>query len=97
MPNTIPSALLQEVHDLLSISTVSPELKAVIENQLQSGNMKPHIFQQLLALLREEDRLDKDIQKYSKEIINFDPNQYIDHVQEVVNNEVQQYLKGVQM
>ncbi len=94
MNNTIPSALLQEIQDLLIISTIDQELKAHIQSRLTAGNITPTLFQQLLALLREEDKLDKDMQKYSDEIVNFDPDQYLDHVQAVVNTEAQKYLNS---
>ena len=92
MTYAIPSALLQEAQDLLSISTIDSELKSHISEQLRSGKMKPAIFQQLITLLREEDRLDKDMQKYSNDVLSFDPNQYLDHVQSIVNQEVKNYL-----
>jgi hypothetical protein len=94
MNTTIPSALLQEIQDLLIISTIDPELKTHIQTRLTTGNITPTLFQQLLALLREEDKLDKDMQKYSDEIVNFDPDQYLDHVQAVVNTEAQKYLNS---
>ncbi len=94
MNTTIPSALLQEIQDLLIISTIDPELKVHIQTRLKAGNITPTLFQQLLALLREEDKLDKDMQKYSDEIVNFDPDQYLDHVQAVVNTEAQKYLNS---
>lgn len=94
MNHPIPTALQQEVQDLLSISTIDPELKIHIVSQIQAGTMSPAVFQQLLSLLREEDRLDKDMQKYSTEVLTFDPDQYLDHVQSVVNHEVVSYLES---
>lgn len=92
MKNSIPTALLQEIQDLLVISTIDHELKAYIQAKVKAGDMKPSLFQQLLTLLREEDKLDKDMQKYSDEIVNFDPDQYLDHVQSVMNAEAKKYL-----
>lgn len=94
MKNTIPTSLLQEIQDLLIISTIDQELKAHIQARITTGNITPTLFQQLLALLREEDKLDKDMQKYSDEIVNFDPDQYLDHVQAVVNSEAEKYLNS---
>lgn len=92
MKNAIPTGLLQEIQDLLVISTIDQELKAHIQAKVNAGDITPSLFQQLLSLLREEDKLDKDMQKYSDEIVNFDPNQYLDHVQSVVNAEAKKYL-----
>lgn len=94
MKNTIPTALLQEIQDLLVISTIDQELKAHIQAKVTTGDITPTLFQQLLTLLREEDKLDKDMQKYSDEIVNFDPDQYLDHVQAVVNTEAKKYLRN---
>lgn len=94
MKNTIPTALLQEIQDLLVISTIDQELKAYIQAKVTTGDITPALFQQLLTLLREEDKLDKDMQKYSDEIVNFDPDQYLDHVQAVVNTEAKKYLRS---
>ena len=89
---TITTALVQEMQDLLIISTLDTELKAYILKQLQEKTISVATFTNLLKLLREEDRIDKDMQKYGEELTNFDTAEYLDQMQKTVNSTVQEYL-----
>lgn len=88
----ITTALVQEMQDLLVISTLDNELKQHILSQLENKAMSVSTFTNLLKLLREEDRIDKDMQKYGDELTNFDANDYLDQMQQTVTATVQEYL-----
>src|SRR3970282_652403 len=92
MEITISPIEQQEFQDLLTISAVSDETKAVLQKQFDSNAIDSHTFFSLLYILREEDRLDREMQKYAAELANFDPVAYTQRLKEVVEGEIQKYL-----
>lgn len=92
----IPTHLLQEFHDLLALSSLELDLKLRLIAQVDLGELSDTIFNEILNLLREEARLDHDVERYSQEIINFDHDEYLNKVQQIVDMEVQKHLDSVQ-
>ncbi|MBI4836145.1 MAG: hypothetical protein HY817_02705 [Candidatus Abawacabacteria bacterium] len=84
---------IQEFHDLLALSALDQELKLALTEQVNKGTMTPETFAEVISLLREEDRLDKDIQRYGTDLANFDTDGYLNSIQQVVDEEVKKRLK----
>lgn len=93
MPTRDPHTL-QEFYDLVALSSLDLELKVKLISL--SEVMDEEMFQEILDLLREEDKLDKDIQHYQEDLINFDNDDYLNKVQNVVNEEVKKHLSSIQ-
>ncbi len=92
MTITISPLERQEFQDLLTISAVSDETKAVLEKRFQADTLDSDTFFSLLYILREEDRLDREMQKYAAELAEFDPVAYTERLKTVVEGEIQNFL-----
>lgn len=86
--------LVQEFRDLIALSSLELGLKMRLLAQLDVGELDENTFNQVLNLLREEARLDQDIERYSQEVLNFDHDEYLNKVQQIVDTEVKKHLES---
>lgn len=89
---TLSPQLLQELYDLLALSTLDNDMKFHVLASIDDGSLDEATFHQILTVLREEDRLEKDIQKYGDELANFDTNDYLTKIQTIVDKQVKLHL-----
>lgn len=90
MTITISPLEQQEFQDLLAISAVSDETKAYLQKQLST--LDSDTFFSLLYILREEDRLDREMQKYAADLTEFDPVAYTQRLKDTIEEAIQGYL-----
>ncbi len=92
MDITISSLEKKEFEDLLTISAVHTDTKTIIMSQLQADKIASDTFFELLNILREEDRLDREMQQNVAELADFDPEAYTRYLQRMIESEIEKYL-----
>lgn len=96
MTTTMTPSQLQEFYDLLALSALNNDIKFNLLNSIDDGTLDEQTFTQIVSILREEDRLEKDIQKYGDELANFDTDDYLNKIQIVVDEQIKHYLSQKQ-
>lgn len=96
MTTTLTPSQLQEFYDLLALSALNNDIKFNLLNSIDDGTLDEQTFTQIVSILREEDRLEKDIQKYGDELANFDTDDYLNKIQIVVDEQIKHYLSQKQ-
>lgn len=92
MTITISPLERQEFEDLLAISAVDDDTKKIITEQFKADTIANDTFFELLRILREEDRLDREMQSCVADLADFDPIAYTQRLKETIQGEIKKYL-----